>query len=275
MLSFPVTSERSSFLTTVSDSQLPAVLSLIRKNIQSCTAGDLTSTSQPTLDVAREHGRRILARAAVDVLVAMFPKEPTSRSTVLQKKQENADTFLPPPLLHRGLSDALGKLWNVLCTPASDGVERGASRIALDLLARAIDVAPESAAPLYLARLPACIDAAVRADGAGPDSAMEPAISALLSAFRRWPPDSERIVLNTLAAQAQQFQAEISECLREVAAIEGTTARKLARAKIRDLISKISVQSGVSRRREADVRAPPERLITVDDKNHCYPLCPT
>lgn len=249
LLSFQVTVDNGAFLAVVNQSQVPELLKIVGKSIETLNAhsDESVSSSVASLDVARDHGRKMVARSAADVLVAMYPKE-IARIPSTQ--------YLPPALGYAQLAESLGKIWDVLCQPGRGVSNNGGSRIALQLLSRAVDCAPPNASPLFLSRLEKCLSTAAQSDGMGSDSPMEPAISALLSYFRKWPEDSVKEISRILGNMPQEFLAGVSKKLDDI--IRSSMAKQ-SRSKLRSLVKQISQKAGLSVRKQASVRALPRQ----------------
>lgn len=262
LLSFQTTSADKAFLTIVSESELPTLLGVARENIESCTTRDTVSSDIPTLDVARDHARKMVARAAADMLSAMFPKEGKGIAVHNESDTATSGEYLPPPLEARRLAESLVSLWDATCSPAPGVADNGAARVALALLGRAVECAPANALSLYIGRLRVCLRTAVQSDGMGSDSPMEAAIGAILTFFKKWPEAGEKTVCNMLNTADVDLMNTVRTSLKEVMQLDAGKSRKFARAKIRSMVGVIAQRSGVSVRKQATVRALNEKLVT-------------
>lgn len=264
LLSYTVVATDASFLSTVSSSTVPALLNLICEHVESCSVGDVLSSDVATLDVARDHGRKMLARAAANMLQSMYPKvDPSKKKGMSDAAVSDEALFLPPALGHDGLGKALMSLWRTLCSPKHGTSNDGASRIALLLVAVACEAAPDTATSIYMPLLQICLQTAIQHDGMASDSPLDPAVSAIVTMIRKWPEGCELELMRFMANETDDVQDWVRICVSRVKGDVGSSrARRQARNAVRTLVGNISQAKGVSSRKQQRVQALPERLVT-------------
>lgn len=244
LLSFQVTQAHSDFLTLVNSSQLPEFLHIVRRMVDEVSAGvEDPGSGLFALQVARDHGRKMVAKSAADLLSAMFPHH------------ELKAVYVPVVFSHDRLGASLSSLWDSLLSPNLCVADSGSARSAISALRWAVDIAPVEAKSLYIGKLSTCLESAFRTDGMGSDSPHDAACSTITSYFKKWPEESKGVVMDMLSSLPADFQMSVAEKLTEItAALTGTgTNRKPVRTKLRSVIRVLAKKAGLSHRKDVVV----------------------
>jgi len=251
---------------------LPLFIDLVRSMVQKAAAGspeDASSSSKLfALEVGRDHGRKLLAKTGAEMLHSTFPRD------LRGKPRENG--FVPIVFSLPKLNQALNSLWEVLCSPEIGLSDNGASRIALALVSRGVELAPASAQGLYSGKLPLILETAFRTDGMGSDSSNDAALQAITAYFKKWPEESSNVVMGMIGGLPEDFKVSIAVKLRELIDtlnVNGVVAtRKGTRSKLRSIIRVLATKAGVSARKEVVVgnlpKAPTVRRKTTTRGNN-------
>lgn len=246
LLSFQVTQVHCEFLTLVNNSQIPEFLHLVRKMVEQVSSGGVDPGSNLfAVQVARDHGRKMVAKGASDLFNAMFPHQDAKPSA-----------YVPQAFSQQRLGASLNALWDALLNPNLAVVDSGSVRSSLVVLCRALEYAPVEAKPLYMGKLTCCLETAFRTDGMGSDSPNDAACGAVHSFFKKWPQESNDVIMGMIAGLADDFKQQISEKLAEVGAALAEVGgnRKSGRSKLRGVIRVLAKKAGMSLRKEVLVQ---------------------
>jgi Exportin 1-like protein len=267
LLCYQVVSADPSFLKSVSNSGVPGILELVRKNVEAIGATELLSSSNSTLDATREHGRVKLARASADLLCSVLPKQmPTGAA----RTEAAVNQHLPPTMNpSTPIGDVLWKLLRTICGPEAAKAEGGQpSRTACELVSRMCELAPDDAGSLFADLLVICLQTAVANHGHTNDMS---AINAVVSITQRYQ-DQTKVALTTwidsvqLASLKDHIVSSFSSILPSgnAAAEEHISSSKLARGKIRRLVDRIAFERGFSVKKSMTVLKLSAALRTVN-----------
>ncbi len=254
LLSWPVVQANPEFLGMVANSEIPAFIEMLRKMIEQSNRGEVDNSVSSTLfalEVSRDHGRKLLAKTSADMLTAIFPRE-----------YKRGMEHVPQVFSHPALFQSLNALWDVLCNPTIGVTDNASPRAALNLVARAIEWAPESAKQLYSSKLAICLETAFRTDGMGSDSPAEAAVGAVMAFFKKWPEESSGLIMNMIAGSGAEFQQTIANKLKEYVdstKSPGGNKKSTGRSRMRSIIRTMAKKAGVSARKEVIVESLPTK----------------
>lgn len=266
MFSYQVASACPEIFEIVGRSEIPAVLKHIRNEIESCQKEKVILSDSPTLDMARDHGRKLLSRAVADMIAGMFPR--VAEKTKDGEKGAVGEYCPAIFAIEKKLGLEMGLLWLRIC---NDGyvpniLDQGATRICFNQVVAAVEMCPQSAFWFFGLLLHASLRTAVlNCNASAEDSVGNYAISAMLAIIRKWPKESmgklgEEIVLNK-----EKILKMVETCIVEIASNEtGTVKRKKHRAIIRSMVEKIAEAEGRCDGGKKMVEAVPEKLKTVN-----------
>lgn len=256
LLCYSVLSSGPGFLSTLEKSNLPAMLRIVREHVESAKLGEIIDSDAPLLDLARDYGRKTLARCAADMLASMFPRgEPN--------KKDNAQvpSFIPPAFGSELLGVELIALWKAVCSIGRGHMDCGGARVGLTLVATAAERAPEDSFATFAPLLEASLNTAVQNVGLTQDSPLNSAIGAVLNVILKWPKETMNFLDGALGRNGDQFSAWISACVRQVTSNSSLKPKK-RRAYVRELAEKIALHMGITTTPKKKVRSLPEKLKT-------------
>lgn len=254
LLSFPVVSANSAYLNSVASSGVPKFLQIIREHVENAKLGEIVDSEGPLLDVARDYGRKSLARCAADMLSAMYPRE--------QKDKEAIEAFIyiPTAFNFNSLGHALIAVWKAICNSERGALDSGAANVGLLLIITAVGMAPLNAFPFFRDLLETSLNTAIQNSGLSQDSPLNSAIGAILAIMRKWPTESEEALRFSLLQEGEKVSEWVSECVGQIAG--GHSKSKKHRSLVRELVYKISAHVGLSEAPKATVKVLPEKLRT-------------
>ena len=253
LLSHPVVQANEEFLGLVNSSELPAFFKLVRNMVAQVNSGEggTVSSTLFALEVARDHGRKMVAKSAAEVLSVIYPRD-----------VKKGDEFVPTVFKHANLGSALIELWDELCCPNVGVMDNASARLALALVARALEFAPVSAKGLYSGKLMKCLETAFRTDGMGSDSPYDMALGAIMAFMRKWPEESSSVVMGMIGNLPGEFQASVGEKLKELMdATNSAASKKTARSKLRQIVRQLAKKAGTSVRKEVVVENLPTKPV--------------
>lgn len=257
LLSFKICIAGSEFLRAVGDSGIAPFLTAVRELVIRSQRETEIFSSSGAMDIAREHGRRMVARSAAEMLSSMYPRVDTSDGKV------EHGTYIPPAFSYGRLAEEIILLWISISDAGGAILEYGAARISFQTLAHAVNLFDIAGFPIYRRLIPAALHTAVHCVRADADvSVLNASISALLSIIRKWGEESEKILLLSIAPDRRNDVAQVvSDCVQKVNTMDTTTIKvRKHRASIRAMIDRIASVEGPVNQKKQTVHALPEKL---------------
>lgn len=259
LLSFPVVSPDPSFLDIVETSEVPNLLKIIREHIESAKLGEIVDSEAPLVDVARDYGRKTLARTAADFIANMYPRAQAIRegdtSQILH--------YMPHVFKCSILGNEIRSLWGAICSPGRGFLDSGAARVGFGQIVAAVEIAPVDNFELFSPLLESSLRTAVLNFGLNDDSPFNSAIGAVLSVMRKWPRESKSVLHSVLAGPYREVLGWVNDCIDTIAETGQKNSKpKKHRGLVVDLVSKVAKLSGVELKPRSTVKALPEKLVT-------------
>lgn len=254
LLSFPVVSVDPAYLNAVANSGVPNLLQIIREHVQNAKLGEIVESEGPLLDVARDYGRKSLARCAADMLSAMYPREQKD------KEDNEAIIYVPPAFSCGILGQSLIAVWKAICNSDRGTLDSGAANVGLLLIITAAGMAPVNAFPFFQDFLETSLNTAVQNSGLAQDSPLNSAVGAILAIIRKWPAESGEALQSSPMQEGERVSEWVTECVGQITG--GHSKPKKHRSFVRELVDRISAHVGLSMVPKAAVKALPEKLRT-------------
>lgn len=253
LLSHSVVAAGPAYLETLAVSPIAALVRHVRLHVDASQKGKSVFSSTATLDIARDHARRAIARSAADMLAVIYPRREQS------KAEDNRDVPEHFPLVFKAgqLGTELALLWQTICNPGESRLDQGAARVGFALVVTAAEVAPQSEFVFFAPLLHGSLRTAVlNASKHAEDSPAQPAISAVLVMLRKWPVESEQ-AMQMLGGPA--IKNWVSEAVTELAKAKPKKQRTIIKA----LIERLAEVEG-TKENKGEVQALPEKLVTIN-----------
>jgi Exportin 1-like protein len=270
LVSYQVVATDPSFIPAVSTSPgICNIIKLMNEQIEAIGANSIVSSSNTILDLAREHGRVHLCRAAADLATGMFPK--LTRSSAISEAPLTDSSVSAPAPLHgeTALSNALWSLLRTLCGPGVASADPGSSRAVCDTIGRAVHHAPEEMAHRFSEVLVACFQTAVCTFGG---DANDVYLIAMVEVAMRYPSSSMHALGEWIKGESDAVQEWIKSTFTELlnpgeadvaaSSKSGTDGqrKKSGRGLLRHLIKRIREETGLSTAKNKKVRSLPKSL---------------
>lgn len=280
LLSFSVCGAGADYLMWAGECGLNRILAVVREHILNAQREtDVFSATQLT-DLTRDHGRRMLARAAADMIVTMYPRVDIIDERLAMGSKSG---FVPAPLRCDSIKSSLLALWCTLCDAKCGAVDDSATRVALPVAGNAADFASSKDFSTYASLLPAVLRTAVVYRKSGDENGLSHgAVTALVGMMRRWPDECEAVLKTSLCRGREDVTEWIDECMeifkgknQETHGKSGSgggtgtsvaSRSKRSRTMVRTLVDRIGELEGivgVGNYEIAVVHALPEKLNTV------------
>lgn len=258
LLSYPVVSAGAAFLEVIERSTVPNLLHVIQEHIECAKLGEIVDTNSPLVNVARDYGRKSLARSAVDLMCSMYPRLiPKKGGDVSQ-----SPVFMPPVFNSHILGDKIVSLWRVICSPGQGFLDSTTANLGFKLIADAVAVAPDNRFDVFGPLLEASFRTSVENHGLKLDSPFDYATGAVLSVIRKWPVES-KAVLQSASNGHQQVSIWITECIDAIVQSSQKNSKpKKHKGFVVELVGKTAKLSGFDSKPESKVKALPEKLVT-------------
>lgn len=267
LFSFQVWSTGAQYLEDVAKSLVVRLLGVIREHLEHAKLGEIVDSGAPLLDVARDSGRKKLARSVAAMISGIYPK--------VQRKTEGdpneKPTFVPAIFAASPLGDEVMLLWKTICSPGRSFLDNGAARVGFAVIVTALDFAPASSFMFFGPLLEASFLTGVQNSGLSTDSPLEATIGAMAAIFRKWPSESEQTVHALLqveagranmAGQEVEWKGWISQCIQQIAGADQPVVKsKKHRSLIKEVVKKVAERTGLASPQRAKVKALPEKLM--------------
>lgn len=257
LLSFKVSAAGSDFLGVIGDSGLAPFLRAVRELVVKAQRETEIFSSSGLMDIAREHGRRMAARGAAELLSSMYPRIDT-----VDGKTQHV-TYIPPAFRFGLLAEEIISLWYSISDAGGAILEYGPARVSFQTLTHAVELADTSGFSIYGRLLPAALHTAVHCVRTNADvSVLNAVISALLSIIRKWGEESEKILISTIAPDRRNDMAQwVSDCIEKINSMDAATVKvKKHRASIKAMLDRIASVEGPVGQKKQTVYALPEKL---------------
>lgn len=258
LLSHTVMAAGSGYLEILERSGLPNLLNVIQEHIESAKLGEIVESVSATVDIARDYGRKCLARSAVDLLQDMYPPLISRKGRIL----EPSEAWLPPVLDLPIVGSKLRSIWRVICSPGQGFLDSTTANMGFKLVTSSAAIAPIDRFDLFGHLLEASFRTSLENRALKGDSPFDHATGAMLAVMRKWPVES-KAVLEAATQRYEQVSTYVAECIEAIAqSSQHSSKPKKHKVYVVEMINKIAEFSGADSRPHIKVASLPEKLIT-------------